>query len=48
MFQPKNFGLVPETGLEPARFEAYAPKAYVSTNSTTRACPPLYHKVFKI
>ena len=29
--------LVPETGLEPARREAYAPKAYVYTNFTTRA-----------
>ena len=29
--------MVPETGLEPARLKAYAPKAYVSTNSTTRA-----------
>ncbi len=30
--------LVPETGLEPARRLAYAPKAYVYTNFTTRAC----------
>ncbi len=29
--------LVPETGLEPARQLAYAPKAYVYTNFTTRA-----------
>lgn len=29
--------LVPETGLEPARLAAYAPKAYVYTNFTTRA-----------
>ena len=33
-----NSPLVPETGLEPARREAYAPKAYVYTNFTTRAC----------
>ena len=31
------FYLVPETGLEPARLAAYAPKAYVYTNFTTRA-----------
>ncbi len=30
-------GLVLETGLEPARLAAYAPKAYVYTNFTTRA-----------
>ena len=29
--------LVRETGLEPARPKAYAPKAYVYTNFTTRA-----------
>ncbi len=29
--------MVPETGLEPARHQAYAPKAYVYTNFTTRA-----------
>ena len=29
--------LVPATGLEPARLAAYAPKAYVYTNFTTRA-----------
>lgn len=29
--------LVPETGLEPAHLAAYAPKAYVYTNFTTRA-----------
>ena len=34
----KQLDLVPETGLEPARREAYAPKAYVYTNFTTRAC----------
>lgn len=28
---------MPGTGLEPASREAYAPKAYVSTNFTTRA-----------
>lgn len=28
-----------ETGLEPARPKAYAPKAYVYTNFTTRAAP---------
>ena len=32
-----ELGLVPETGLEPARLAAYAPKAYVYTNFTTRA-----------
>ena len=37
MLRPKNFGLVPETGLEPAHQMAYAPKAYVYTNFTTRA-----------
>ena len=36
--KPSNSPLVPETGLEPARREAYAPKAYVYTNFTTRAC----------
>ena len=30
--------MVRETGLEPARRKAYAPKAYVYTNFTTRAC----------
>ena len=36
--EPSNSPLVvPETGLEPARREAYAPKAYVYTNFTTRA-----------
>ena len=29
--------VVPATGLEPARLAAYAPKAYVYTNFTTRA-----------
>ena len=29
--------MVRETGLEPARHKAYAPKAYVYTNFTTRA-----------
>ena len=29
--------LVPGTGFEPAHRKAYAPKAYVSTNSTIRA-----------
>ena len=29
--------MVRERGLEPPRLAAYAPKAYVSTNSTTRA-----------
>ena len=29
--------MVPETGLEPAHQMAYAPKAYVYTNFTTRA-----------
>ena len=29
--------MVPETGLEPARIAAYAPKAYVYTSFTTRA-----------
>ena len=29
--------MVPETGLEPAHLTAYAPKAYVYTNFTTRA-----------
>ena len=29
--------LVPEAGLEPVRREAHAPKACVSTSSTTRA-----------
>ena len=33
----KSSILVPGTGLEPARREAYAPKAYVSTSSTIRA-----------
>ena len=32
-----NFIMVRETGLEPARRKAYAPKAYVYTNFTTRA-----------
>ena len=30
--------MVRETGLEPARRKAYAPKAYVYTNFTTRGC----------
>ena len=30
--------MVRETGLEPARRLAYAPKAYVYTNFTTRGC----------
>lgn len=29
--------MVPGTGFEPAHLAAYAPKAYVSTNSTIRA-----------
>ena len=33
----KSCDLVPETGLEPARIAAYAPKAYVYTSFTTRA-----------
>ena len=33
----KNQILVRMKGLEPSRREAYAPKAYVSTNSTTSA-----------
>ena len=33
----KNSDLVRMKGLEPSRREAYAPKAYVSTNSTTSA-----------
>ena len=32
-----HYFLVRETGLEPARRKAYAPKAYVYTNFTTRA-----------
>lgn len=35
--EPSLSPLVPETGLEPARLAAYAPKAYVYTNFTTRA-----------
>ena len=40
--RPRRFSetvidLVPGTGLEPARHTTYAPKAYVSTSSTTRA-----------
>ena len=34
----KSCNLVRMTGLEPARRKAYAPKAYVYTNFTTRAC----------
>lgn len=34
----RPFTLVREKGLEPSRPEALAPKASVSTNSTTRAC----------
>ena len=34
----KSCDMVPETGLEPAHQTAYAPKAYVYTNFTTRAC----------
>ena len=35
---PEFFAMmVPETGLEPAHQMAYAPKAYVYTNFTTRA-----------
>lgn len=33
----KVMDLVRETGLEPAHPKAYAPKAYVYTNFTTRA-----------
>ena len=36
--------VVPATGFEPARREALAPKASVSTNSTTRAC--IYFSIF--
>ena len=36
-FSEKSPELVPETGLEPAHQMAYAPKAYVYTNFTTRA-----------
>lgn len=35
--EPSLSPLVPATGLEPARLAAYAPKAYVYTNFTTRA-----------
>ncbi len=35
--EPSLYPLVPATGLEPARLAAYAPKAYVYTNFTTRA-----------
>ena len=35
---------MPETGLEPARREAYAPKAYVYTNFTTGAYG--YYNIF--
>ena len=38
-----NFILVRETGLEPARPKAYAPKAYVYTNFTTRAKRKCYN-----
>ena len=38
--KPKNWTFilkrVPETGFEPAHLAAYAPQAYVSTNSTIR------------
>ena len=35
---PEFFAImVPGTGFEPAHRKAYAPKAYVSTNSTIRA-----------
>ena len=41
LFSSDNFEkiqiLVRMKGLEPSRREAYAPKAYVSTNSTTSA-----------
>ena len=41
--EPKApFLLVRETGLEPARRKAYAPKAYVYTNFTTRAATSYY------
>ena len=33
----KSLRLVPGTGLEPAHLAVYAPKAYVSANSTIRA-----------
>ena len=36
--------VVPGTGFEPAHLAAYAPKAYVSTNSTIRAYP--YYNIF--
>ena len=35
----KSLKLVPGTGLEPAHLAVYAPKAYVSANSTIRAYP---------
>ena len=38
--------LVPGTGLEPAHLAAYAPKAYVSTNSTIRAWIQLNYIIF--
>ena len=42
--------VVPGTGLEPARQPAYAPKAYVYTNFTIRACliiiSDLWHKIY--
>ena len=41
-----NYHLVPETGLEPARLATYAPKAYVYTNFTTRACK--FSKIYYI
>ena len=37
LYQKWRLNLVRETGLEPARRTAYAPKAYVYTNFTTRA-----------
>ena len=36
-YKHKLVSMVRETGLEPARRKAYAPKAYVYTNFTTRA-----------
>lgn len=39
------FQLVPATGFEPARLAAYAPKAYVYTNFTTRARDIYYYNI---
>ena len=40
--------LVREKGLEPSRLAALAPKASVSTNSTTRACVTYHASVSTI